>query len=51
VSTASTTYALDLTTHRPMWSYPAGGLLALSNQGILFIARSNGSLTAIKVKE
>jgi outer membrane protein assembly factor BamB len=50
VSTAANTYAVDLTSRRQMWSYPAGGQLALSNQGILFIAQVTGKLTAIAVK-
>jgi hypothetical protein len=50
VSTATNTYGLDLTTHQPVWSYPAGGSLALSAQGILFIAQSSGRLTAISVR-
>lgn len=50
VSTAANTYAVDLTSRRQMWSYPAGGQLALSNQGILFIAQVTGKLTAISVK-
>jgi hypothetical protein len=33
-----------------VWSYPAGGSLTLSAQGILFIAQSSGRLTAISVR-
>lgn len=50
VSTANTTYALDLAARKVTWSHPAGGLLALSKDGILFIAQSNGALTAIAVR-
>jgi uncharacterized protein YjdB len=50
VSTAANTYAIDLGSHRQVWSYPAGGHLALSNQGLLLIAQSNGKLTAIGVR-
>ncbi|RKH47261.1 hypothetical protein D7Y23_22460 [Corallococcus sp. AB050B] len=50
VSTATNTYAVDLTTRAHVWTYPAGGYLALGKDGILFIARSNGSLSAITVK-
>jgi uncharacterized protein YjdB len=50
VSTASYTYAVDLGARVHMWRYPAGGQLALSKDGTLFIARSNGSLVAIAVK-
>lgn len=54
VSTNLSTYAIDRTTHHPVWSYPAAGNLALSPNGILYI-ESYGSnsatttLTAINV--
>ena len=50
VSTAANTYAVDLTSHAQVWSYPAGGHLTLSAQGILFIAQSSGKLTAISMR-
>ena len=50
VSTAANTYAVDLTTHAQVWSYPAGGHLTLSAQGILFIAQSTGKLTAVSMR-
>jgi outer membrane protein assembly factor BamB len=50
VSTAANTYAVDLTTRQQVWSYPAGGELTLSAQGILFIAQSSGRLTAVAVR-
>jgi hypothetical protein len=50
VSTAANTYAVDLASHAQVWSYPAGGSLALSAQGILFIAQSSGRLTAVSVR-
>jgi len=50
VSTAANTYAVDLASHAQVWTYPAGGQLALSAQGILFIAQSSGKLTAVSVR-
>jgi len=50
VSTAANTYAVDLTSHTQVWTYPAGGHLTLSAQGILFIAQSSGKLTAISTR-
>jgi len=50
VSTAANTYAVDLATHAQVWAYPAGGSLALSAQGILFIAQSSGKLSAVSVR-
>jgi hypothetical protein len=47
VSTESTTYAVDLESQTDVWDYPAGGHLALSNDGILFIATAEGELHAI----
>jgi hypothetical protein len=49
-STASTTYAIDLATHGNTWSYPAGGLLAISKTGSLLIAQGTGKLTSIKIR-
>ncbi len=49
VSTGSTTYALDLRSHKPVWSYPAGGKLALSRNGVLYI-QNKDALTAINLK-
>ena len=50
VSTAANTYAVDLASHFQVWSYPAGGQLALSAQGILFIAQSSGKLSAVSMR-
>jgi uncharacterized protein YjdB len=50
LSTANHTYAVDIASHQLVWSYPAGGSLALSKQGLLFIAQQNGRLAAIKVQ-
>jgi outer membrane protein assembly factor BamB len=47
VSTESATYAIDLETRAEVWSYDAEGHLALGNDGILFIATSEGELHAI----
>jgi len=49
-STATTTYALDLDTHLPDWSYDVSGKLAVSD-GMLFVAGSNGTLYAFQVPE
>jgi uncharacterized protein YjdB len=51
VSTSAATYAVDLATHAHVWSYPAGGKLALSKaQGVLYIAQTDGQLTAVAVR-
>lgn len=41
VSTPTTTYAVDLASRRAVWSYPAGGLLAMGANGVLYIAASD----------
>lgn len=50
VSTDSATWAIDLAEQKHTWSYPAGGRLALSAAGILFIAQDDGTLTAIQLR-
>jgi hypothetical protein len=37
ISTNLATYAIDMSTHKTVWSYPAAGRLALSRSGILYI--------------
>lgn len=37
VSTDTTTYAVDLTTHQTVWSFPMSGHLALSASGVFYI--------------
>lgn len=41
------TYAIDLTTHEQVWSYPVSGQVSLSKEGAFYIAGNNGVLTAI----
>jgi hypothetical protein len=50
VSTTDATFAVDVGTRKQVWSYPVGGALALSSQGILLIAQDGGKLVAINVK-
>lgn len=49
VSTNLATYAVDLSSHKTVWSYPLMGRLALSKNGILYIQSAN-LLTAINLK-
>lgn len=50
VSTSTDTYGVDIAARRQGWSYAAGGQLALSAQGYLFIAQQDGKLTAIAAR-
>jgi outer membrane protein assembly factor BamB len=49
VSTTTTTYAVDRATHAPVWRYQAGGKLALSANGILYI-KGKSTIVAIDLK-
>ena len=49
VSTPSATYAVDLLLHKHTWSINKGGALTLSSDGVLYIAQTNGKLTAVEV--
>lgn len=49
LSTDSTTYAVDRTSHAAVWSYKAGGKLALSANGILYI-KGASTIVAINLK-
>jgi outer membrane protein assembly factor BamB len=47
---SSTTWAFDRATHTSVWSYPAGGQLALTRGGVLLIAQPTGVLAAIDLR-
>lgn len=49
VSTDTNTFAIDRTTHLPVWKYAASGSLALSANGVLYI-RSAYSIVAINLR-
>jgi PQQ-like domain len=49
VSTNYATHAIDLQTHRSVWSYPTPGKLALSANGVLYI-HSSTDLIAINLR-
>jgi outer membrane protein assembly factor BamB len=50
VTTSTNTYGVDIAARRQGWSYAAGGHLALSGQGYLFIAQQDGKLTAVAAR-
>ncbi|MDX1507019.1 MAG: S8 family serine peptidase [Woeseiaceae bacterium] len=47
VATGNETHALNVVSGQSEWSYPAGGQLSVSENGIIFIAGNDGVLTAI----
>jgi outer membrane protein assembly factor BamB len=49
VSTSTTTYAIDRSTHAAVWNYKASGRLALSANGILYI-HGESRITAINLQ-
>lgn len=50
VSNANKTVAIDLATQKVVWTYPRGGSLAISSNGVLYILTSVGHLSAINLK-
>lgn len=50
VSGDEVTFAIDLATHKVVWSYPRGGTLAVSSNGVLYILSANGNLVAINLQ-
>ncbi len=51
VSSKSKTSAIDLETRKTVWTYPAGGSLAISPRGVLFIlGQSTGMLAAVNLR-
>jgi outer membrane protein assembly factor BamB len=57
VSTVSNVYAIDIATRTKVWSFPCGGRIALSRNGVLYIAPligvptvAEGTLTAINLR-
>lgn len=49
ISTNYATHAIDLSSHRTVWSYPASGKLALSANGVLYI-HGRSDLIAVNLK-
>jgi hypothetical protein len=49
VAGGSHTYAVDLTSHTSSWNYPAAGSMAISSNGVLYIASREGRLVAINL--
>lgn len=49
VSTDFATYAVDLRSHKTVWSYPLSGKLALTQSGVLYI-QSREALVAVTLK-
>lgn len=49
VSATKATYAIDLTSHKVVWSYPMAGRLALTRSGILYI-QNQEAVVAFNVK-
>jgi outer membrane protein assembly factor BamB len=49
LSTDKATYAIDRTTHAPVWSYPFAGKLAMSANGVLYI-NGRSSIVAVNLK-
>ena len=46
---AGITYAIDIASHRTVWSYPLSGELSVSGQGVLYIV-AGARVAAINLK-
>ena len=49
-SSQQTTYALDLVSHQVVWTYPAGGQLAISDEGALVIVSNGDQVVVINIE-
>ncbi len=49
-STDSRTYAIDMSSRRHTWSYPSGGHLTVTPDGLLLIVEPTGKITAINIR-
>ena len=50
VSGEAKTQAIDLTTHKVVWTHDHGGELSISANGVLYILEPNGYLSAINLQ-
>lgn len=50
VSSTTSTQAVDLNTHKAVWTYPQGGNLAISPRGVLYILNDVGALAAVNLR-
>lgn len=50
VSSETSTHAIDLTTHKEVWTYPQGGNLAISQRGVLYILSNRGALATVNLR-
>jgi outer membrane protein assembly factor BamB len=50
VSSGMTTLAIDLKTHKVVWTSPFGGDLAISSNGVLYSLDGSGNLVAVNLR-
>lgn len=50
VSSDSSTRAIDLTAQKVVWTYPMGGSLAISANGVLYVLNASGALAAVNLR-
>lgn len=50
VSGATKTQAIDLATHKVVWTYDRGGELSISSNGVLYILEASGYLSAVNLQ-
>jgi len=49
-ASSDSTVAVDLATHAVVWTYPLGGMLSISNRGVLYIVTDQGQIAAINLR-
>lgn len=50
VSSPTSTLAIDVATHKVVWTFPRGGALAISQRGVLYIQSAGNGLDAINLR-
>ena len=50
ISSPTSTLAMDVATHKVVWTFPRGGALAISQRGVLYIQSADSGLDAINLR-
>ncbi len=50
ISSPTSTLAVDVATHKVVWTFPRGGALAISQRGVLYIQSAGNGLDAINLR-
>jgi hypothetical protein len=50
LNTGDQIWAIDLAAHLPVWSYPAGGHVSITPDGLMLLGRPDGKVTALQIR-